>query len=393
VSQEKKWSEKMKKHIKRVLASLIKEPLLLTAAALAAISMFFTPPDAEYISYLHPSVLSLLFCLMAVVAGLCRVGILGRLSDALAHSAKNVRLFAIIMTSACFFSSMLITNDVALITFVPLAISTMRDCRRRDTILTVVEMTAAANIGSVATPVGNPQNLFIYTYYNMTPGEFFKASLPIAGVGVILLLPIIFFIGRDKLTVVAADNAGAGDNPDGTVMDGGAKGKTIIYGLLFILAVLSVFGVIPYWICFIITVVAVIFTDRAIFCDIDYVLLLTFVCFFIFTGNLSRVPAVEKAVRSVLDGREILVSALLSQVTSNVPATTMLASFTDKAGLLLAGVNIGGVGTPIASMASLISYRLYCASDSAGRGRYMGIFLAVNAALLAAYLAISFILL
>ena len=364
----------------KIKAFLKKEIVFSIAALVALASMFLCPPSLEYIDYLDLATLELLFCLMCAVAGLRNAGVMDRLAHTLIVRARSGKALALALVALCFFSAMLITNDVALITFVPLTIAVFGAEDKRRLIVTVVMETVAANLGSMATPIGNPQNIFLYSYYSLSAGEFFTIILPFAGLCLLLtaLTAALFRYGAPR-------QADTGTAPAVNVRD------TVVYAVLFLVCVLTVLKLISSHICFAAVLLIVLVYNRRILLRVDYFLLLTFVCFFVFVGNISSVEAVQRAVSAALGGRELLVSALASQVISNVPAAVMLASFTENAKELLLGVNIGGLGTPVASLASLIAYKQYCACDDPDRGAFFRIFLAVNFALLIILLAAAYL--
>ena len=361
----------------KALAFLKKDPVLWAAAAAALCSMALTPPDRAYLDYLNLRVLALLFCLMAVVAGLRRIGLLARLSDGLAARFPGPRAQAMSMVQLCFFTSAVITNDVALLTFVPftLALPLARD--RRLLLRTVVLETVAANLGSLGTPIGNPQNLFLCTHYGLAAGDFFRAVLPLWGLSWLLVTAGTLWLCRGA----ALPEAGTGERAR-PVDPPLPAARCAEYGALLALCLLTVFNVVDWRWCLGLTAAVLLLWDRPLFFGVDYGLLATFVCFFVFVGNLGRCGPVAAWLEGLLLGRELPVSALVSQVVSNVPAAAMLAPFTADARGLLLGTNIGGLGTPVASMASLISYKLYCAGERPEKGRYLLFFSLVNFALL-----------
>jgi len=358
-----------------------KEPVLFVSAVLAALSMFIVHPDTVYIGYINWSVLATLFCLMAVTAGLRQTGLFEFLSDRFIKSGLSGRFLALVLIAVCFFASALITNDVVLITFVPFTISLFG--HGRNLIRIIVMETVAANLGSLTTPVGNPQNLFLYSYYSLDFGRFLSVTLPLGGVCLILVAvcSLLLVRGSDKIESSAS-----------------AKIRPPVFPLcrycaLFLLCILVVLKVLDWKICLGVSVLCLFLFDRPLFSRVDYSLIVSFFCFFIFVGNLARIGPVDILIHEVLMGHVLLVSALASQCISNVPAAALLASFTDDWKSLLLGVNIGGLGTLIASMASLISYRFYSVSENAERGRYLAVFSAVNFSLLALLLLLSFLLL
>jgi Na+/H+ antiporter NhaD/arsenite permease-like protein len=355
------------------------ETVLCVSAVLALGSMLLAPPSAAYLDYIDLPVLALLFCLMAVVAGLRSAGLFAWLAHQMLAVSRSAGKLAALLTLLCFVTAALITNDVALITFVPFTVGLLYDVDPRRLGRVVIVETVAANLGSLVTPIGNPQNLFLYSYYGLSLGSFFTAMLPLAGIslGLVLLLCLLLFRGMGRET------------PDGGEAPHLHPAALARYGALFVLCLLTVLKAIPAWLCLATVVLVLLCRDRGLFRQVDYSLLGTFVCFFIFVGNLSSLEAVRGAVTAVLSGHEMLLAALLSQVVSNVPAAMALAPFTDAARELLWGVNIGGLGTLIASMASLISYRQFCRVRGASRGRYLAEFTLVNVPALALLLGIG----
>lgn len=347
------------------------QPVLLIVLIAAALTILFIPPDKEYFKYCNRTVLIQLFCLMAAVSGFRSVGIFEKATALLLNKAGNLRRLGVIFTLICFFSSMFFTNDVALLTFVPLTIIVYNSINdEKSKILTIVLETAAANLGSMLTPFGNPQNLFIYDEYHLSICDFLKTMFPsgMFSLGMLLLLNLL--IPKKMCTAFTEEN---------TLIN---KKKLTAYLILFIICLLTVFRVIPDIWCFGITIIAMLVLDIRLFAKIDYGLIGTFVCFFIFVGNIARIDAVSIFFSRILNEREIIVSVVLSQVISNVPAAVMLSGFTDNGTQLLLGVNLGGLGTVIASLASLISFQFYRKSEKAQSGCYMIIFTAVNFGLL-----------
>ncbi|MBE6031623.1 MAG: citrate transporter [Clostridiales bacterium] len=340
--------------------------------------MFLVPPSKEYLGYLNESVLALLFCLMAVVAGFRRSGAFELLSRTLIAKTGNFRALAFVLVLLCFFSSMALTNDVALITFVPLTIGIFAGCDKENMLILIVALeTVAANLGSLVTPIGNPQNLFIYDHYHMHIGDFFRVTLPLGGISLVIVLLLLLLVKKDPL-----------DIPGGWSPLKIRKKECLLHGILFLFCILTVLRVVDHRICLAVVLVCLLLFDRKIFPRVDYFLLLTFVAFFIFVGNLSQAPAVSDFLSGLLEGRTMLVSALVSQGISNVPSAVLLSTFTEDVKGLLLGVNIGGLGTLVASLASLISYKFYSTHAHARPGRYLAIFSAVNFPLLAVLLII-----
>ena len=366
--------ERVKKFIKD-------QPVLIIAFIAALATVFIVPPDSGYKDYLNSTVLIQLFCLMTAVGGFRSVGIFEKLTAVLLKKSGSIRRLGIIFTVICFFTSMLVTNDVALITFVPLTLMVFDRIKdEKSRIFTIVLETAAANLGSMVTPFGNPQNLFIYDKYKLTLGDFFGTMLPSATVSLMLLLLMCMILPKEKCTAESKNE----QEISGI--------KTAIYFILFIVCLLSVFRVISDTNCLIIAIATALVTNYKLLFKVDYGLLATFVCFFVFVGNIARIDAVRDFVSGILAGRELVVSVVLSQIISNVPAAVMLSGFTDNGKELLLGVNLGGLGTIIASLASLISFQYYKASEGAKSLRYMGVFTVVNVVLLAVLLGFTVII-
>lgn len=357
------------------------QPVLVIAFILAVATMFIVPPDREYIGYCNRTVLIELFALMAAVAGLRSIGIFDTVTRVILQKTGTVRRLGAVMILICFFSAMLVTNDVALITFVPLTLliySNIKD--DKSLILTIVLESAAANLGSMMTPVGNPQNLFLYDKYGLTAMTFVKTMLPVGALGLAAVLLLTLFLPKDKCEAPKRSEAKL------PVI------KAAVYTGVFVLCIAAVFRLVPDWVCLIAAIAAALICDVKLLLKIDYILLATFVCFFVFVGNIARIDAVSEFFSGILTGRELIVSALLSQVISNVPAAVMLAEFTDNGTQLLLGVDIGGFGTIIASMASLIAFQIYRGSERAQTGKYMGVFTLVNVTLLVLLLGTQFII-
>ena len=356
----------------RIRSFVKREPVLLLSALAALVSCFFVAPDAGYLAYIDWRTLALLYCLMTVVAGLRQAGLFAYLAHILCLRAGTLRAMGTLLVALCFVSSMLITNDVALLTFVPFAVVVLGMAgQSRALIHVVVLQTVAANLGSILTPVGNPQNLYLYSYYDFPMADFLGVTFPVWALSLVLILLGCLILPRTPLTVFL------GETP---LLN---RRRLRIYGALFLVCMLTVLRVLP-WPAMLGTVIAVLLIfDRKMLLKADFLLLLTFAAFFVFSGNLARVPAVDNLLRRLLGGREYLAALLTSQVISNVPAALLLSGFTAESRALLLGVNVGGLGTPIASLASLISMKLYSHSEHADAGRYLAEFTLVNLLLLA----------
>ena len=351
-----------------MLGCLKKEPVLCVSALLAVGSMFLVPPSAAYLSYIDVRVLCLLFCLMAVVAGVQECGMFSVLAQTLLSGRKPFRIISILLVMLPFFSSMLVTNDVALITFVPFAILVLELAGRRDAMIRVIVLqTVAANLGSMATPVGNPQNLFLYAHYQLTAGDFFGLLLPLTSFSFVLLLIAAAWGGGTQIQIAFPEKAKMHETK-----------KLAAYVVLFVLCLLSVFRVLHYGVLTVIVAATLAVLSPKLLKQVDYGLLLTFVFFFVFSGNLGQIPAIYDVLVALLEKNTLLCSAAVSQVISNVPAAVLLSGLTQDWQGLLAGVDVGGLGTPVASLASLISLKFYLRTEGRQIGTYMLWFTVAN---------------
>ena len=281
-----------------------------------------------------------------------------------------------------FFSSMLVTNDVALLIFVPFTLELLMQLGYQKAIIPVLVLqTVAANLGSMATPVGNPQNLFLYAAFNLSAGEFFAVVLPLAAVSFLCLTAASVPVLPGKLSAQELEKA-----------EISSVCNLLIYAALFVLCLLTVFRIVPYVITTVVIVAVLFVLNRKLLKEIDYMLLLTFVCFFVVSENLGQVDTVRDFLQNLLNRNTLLTAVGASQVISNVPAAVLLSGFTDQWRDLLAGVNIGGLGTPIASLASLITLKLYMRWPGAKVMKFMGVFTVANVVGLGVLLAISVLL-
>ena len=363
----------------KVLKNIRKiDTVLCIAWILAIISAFFVYPSKEYLGYIDFRSLGILWGLMVIIQGLKENSVFDRIAGFLLSKVTKSWQLSAMLIFMCFFGSMLITNDVALITFVPFALMILHDCRREDMMIpTVVLQTVAANLGSMLTPIGNPQNLYLYGLTGMSLIGFIKIMLPFSLVSAILLvLSLLVIPGREKSL--------SKNDRSSITSHFGSKRQIIIYAVLFAIALLTVVRILPWYVFAIIVLVIVGGMDYKILFRADYILLLTFIGFFIFTGNMGRIEVISSFLEEVLIGREFGISVALSQVISNVPATLMLSGFTMNYKSLLIGVNVGGLGTLIASMASLISYKAYSKEYQEKSGKYLLVFTAFNVVFLIA---------
>lgn len=371
-----------------IIRFLKQETVLCAALMLAACSALFVHPDPGYRSYIDFRTLSILFCLMGAMAGLQKTGVFRWVAQALLCRVKKARQLVLILVLLCFFSSMAITNDVALITFVPFTFIVLSlagtEIRKRFLIPVIVLQTIAANLGSMLTPVGNPQNLYLFGRAGISLGEFIRLMLPYTLLSLFLLLlwSAVSFREYDAPITVAFDE---------NVHLLGQRIPLAAYFALFGIDLLAVARVIPYGAALVVTIVCLLLIDRSMFARIDYSLLLTFVGFFIFIGNMGRLPVFYEFLRKIVSGNELLAGAAASQVISNVPAALLLSGFTKNLSPLIIGVNIGGLGSLIASMASLISYKLVVREEGEMKGAYFRQFTVTNICFSAALLLFAFV--
>lgn len=345
------------------------ETVLCVSFLLAVLSAFVIKPDMLYLTYPDYRTIALLFCLMIIVAGFQSLGIFRMLGHFLITRAGSIRGLSVVMILLCFFSSMVITNDVTLITFVPFTILVLRMSGRVERILKLVVLeTIAANLGSMATPIGNPQNLYLYSISDLTAGEFMQAVLPYAGLSLILLV-IVVFVGKDEPLL----DVSVKDEPEKRAEKNAGRvlGQAVPLLILLILCLLVVFRILPYQPVLICVILVILVVNRKLYLSVDYFLLLTFLCFFVFIGNMKRIPQVSEFLVSVVQGRELLAGILTSQIISNVPAAILLSGFSSDFSALLTGVNLGGLGTLIASLASLISFKFFAKEYPDKKGSFM----------------------
>lgn len=370
---------------------LNKEVVLTVATILAIISCFFIKPNTNYFNYIDYHTLVLLFSLMLAMAGLKKQGLFDRLGRILIGKTSSIRQVILVLVMLCFFCSMLITNDVTLITFVPftfVVFNLLSQTARKKYLLQVVCMqTLAANLGSMFTPIGNPQNIYLYEKGGLGFFEFLKLMLPYTFVSLLLLLIWISILCRktERITTRIIDLK----EPQHSLHD---TKKTFLYTVIFILSILTILHILPYQILFVVVLILTIIIDRKTILNVDYSLLLTFVAFFVFVGNLGRIQAFSDFLRGFIDKREVLTSVIASQVISNVPAALLLSGFTDNIKSLIIGTNIGGLGTLIASMASLISFRQLTTSNNENKGKYFFLFTTSNIIFLIVLIVLWFII-
>ena len=336
------------KAVSRVIGFVKKNAVMVVAFAAALVTSIIVPVDREYIGYFDFKTLSCLYCVLAVVCALKNIRFFYTIAQKIVELFKNARLCVIVLIYITFIGSMLIANDMALLTFLPLGYFVLKSTdKQKYMVFTFIMQNIAANLGGMLTPFGNPQNLYLYTKFNIPNLEFMGIMAPPFTLSILLItLCCIIFVRPEPLKVE------------------GRKiqlplAKTVLYLCLFALSIVIVFRGIPYTVGLVVITTVLLIADRDALKRVDYPLLLTFVFFFVFSGNMARIDAVRNLFSFLLDKNTLLFSVASCQIISNVPSAILLSQFTDNYADLLVGVNIGGAGTLIASLASLITFREY----------------------------------
>lgn len=362
----------MKIYVKKICKFVKTDTVLVVSIVLAVISMLAVKPDRQYLTYIDFRTLAILFCLMTIVAVFRHEGIFDFIADKVLNKVRNTSSIVLVLVLLCFFMSMIITNDVALITFAPLAIiildKTDEHMRAKWILNCVAMQTVAANLGSMLTPIGNPQNLFLYGKLNSESSNtgvlgFVELMLPYSIVSLILL--IVWVAALKIILEKRSDNRNEKNQSDtgnirkvyGKTLKNVNKAYLINYSALFLISILAVAHKVHYIIPLILVLLYSVIRNRKVLTKVDYSLLATFVALFVFIGNVGRILFFSHALMRIIGGRETITAIIASQVISNVPAAILLAGFTDNISALIVGTNIGGLGTLIASMASLISFK------------------------------------
>lgn len=361
------------------MPDIIKKPLIHTtafvknnavfciAAVLAVITCFIISPDNEYLDYFDFKTLTCLFCTLAVVCALKNIRFFTILAKSIVRKSGTLRTAVTTLIFITFFGSMLIANDMALLTFLPLGYYVLKISDKKDWMAyTFILQNIAANLGGMLTPFGNPQNLYLYTEFNIPTAEFVKIMFTPFAAATAMILICCMFISREKIVLLSEKDERI------------PKLRASFYIILFALSITIVFRIIPYWTGLIIILASLLITDRKAIMRVDYSLLGTFVCMFIFAGNMSRIDIIKDVLSSLLEKNTLIFSSLSCQVISNVPSAVLLSQFTDNYPDLLRGVNIGGTGTLIASLASLITFREYTSRNPGKTGYYVGMFSLFN---------------
>lgn len=348
------------------------DPVLVASLVLALLSMLVVTPSADYLDYIDVRTLVILLALMAVVAAISSLGTFDRLARRMLEGSRGIRSTCAVLVALPFFLSMFITNDVALLTFVPFAIIVLGMAERKDLVIPVLVLqTLAANLGSMLLPFGNPQNIFISSRYGAGLIDFMTVTGPLVLMGAVFLL---FLVCRVK--------GGCGTVGFEGYVQRFDRARLAVLMVLFLICILAVVRTVPYEISVPLVLLVVVLVSPRTLLRVDWGLLLTFVFLFIFAGNLASVDSVRSVLDDLMSWDPVVTSALVSQFISNVPATVMLSNFTSCWDGLLAGVNLGGFGTPIASMASIITLRIYSRENGSDRVSFLRFFTIANVVML-----------
>ncbi len=366
------------------LAQFLRKNTVFIIALLAAVvTAFFVPPDAQYLSYFDWKTLSCLFCTLAVICALRNIHFFTVVAHKIVGMTGNIRRAIIAIIMITFIGSMLIANDMALLTFLPLGYHVLASSgQKKHMVFTFIMQNIGANLGGMLTPFGNPQNLYLYNKFQIPTAKFMGImAIPFAAAIFLILVCCLILIRPEPIRVENQED------------DRLPVGRTVLYLLLFAFSIVIVFRLIPYYIGLIVIPAVLLFADRKALRNVDYFLLLTFACFFVFSGNMARIDGVNRVLSSLMAKNPLIVSILSCQVISNVPSAILLSGFTTEYRALLYGVNIGGTGTLIASLASLITFRQYTALEPAGTKRYLGVFTLLNFLFLAVMTGVCVLLL
>ena len=375
IYKKKQYHSVHRSPITPVWSFIKKNAVMFIALLAAAITTVIVPFDSEYKSYFDFKTLTCLFCVLAVVCALKNINFFYILARKVVERFRNARMCVLTLVYITFIGSMLIANDMALLTFLPLGYYVLTATRKEKLMaFTFIMQNIAANLGGMLTPFGNPQNLYLYSRFDIPNLEFMSIMAPPFILAVILItVCCVIFVKPDEL-VLSEETASF------------EPARTSLYLVLFALAIVIVFRGIPYWIGLIIIPAVLVFADRKALMDVDYPLLLTFVFFFIFAGNMARIPVIRDFFSSLLEKNTLVFSTVSCQFISNVPSSILLSQFTGNYRELLVGVNIGGTGTLIASLASLITFREYVKHNPGKAKYYILTFSAFNFGFLAVML-------
>lgn len=362
----------------KIINFIKKEVVLSVAIVLTVVTCFFVPIDKEYLNYFDYNTLTCLFCMLAVVAGLKSTNVFELISRKMINMFHTRRGVIYSLVFGTFFFDMIVANDMSLITFLPLTYIVLHSTKNDKYLaFTFIMQTIAANMGGMITPYGNPQNLYLYSYYNIPTSEFFGILFIQAVTVAVLLYICISFIKNEKLTLRRKSKIII------------ARNKLYIYAILFIIVILTIFRVIPYLITLLSVLIVMIMTDRRRFKDVDYALIATFCVFFIFSGNIARISAIKEFIASIVTKNTLLAGIISCQFISNVPTAIFLSKFTTNYTDLLISVNIGSLGILISSLASLITLKEFLKHQPKNFWKYLGIFTLFNTMFLIVLLLIT----
>ncbi len=362
-----------------IITNFIRQNVVLTIALIAAvITSCIIPPDEKYIDYFDFKTLTCLFCTLACICALRNIRFFVILAERIVRLCKNAKLCILTLVYITFIGSMILANDMALLTFLPLGFMVLETTgMKKHMAFTFVMQNIAANLGGMLTPFGNPQNLYIYSKFNIPTGEFMSImAIPFAVAITVITACCLIFVKAEPMTVTTKPKKIN-------------KSRAAIYLVLFAISIIVVFNIIPYVIGLILIPIAIFILDREALKDVDYPLLLTFCAFFVFAGNMARIEVVRDLFEWLLSKNTLIVSALSCQVISNVPSAVLLSQFTENYKELLLGVNIGGAGTLIASLASLITFREYTKNNPGKTKSYIAVFSAFNFGMLILLLIVA----
>ncbi|MCH5157082.1 MAG: anion permease [Clostridiales bacterium] len=355
------------KHHFHVGAFVKKYAMPIIAVTLALITCIFVPFDKAYLGYFDLSTLATLFCTLAVVSAFKNIRFFTWLAKKIVLKFGNLRNTVFALVFVTYFGSMVMANDMALITFLPLGYVALDSCNRRDKMpIVFVMQNVAANLGGMLTPFGNPQNIYLFGFYQLNTVEFLRIMALPCAVALLLIVGVCLFVKKDKIQLYAEQEK----TP--------STWRSIVYAALFVLSVLIVFDVLPWYIVFAIVIIAMLALDYKALGKVDYGLLLTFTAFFVFSGNLARIDAINDILSKIVSTSPLLVGVASCQFISNVPTAVLLSKFTTDYSNLIVAVNIGGLGTPIASLASLITLNEFKKNNPTGIKRYLAVFFAIN---------------
>lgn len=354
------------------IRKIIKENVVLVIASiLAVITCFIIPIDKEYLRYFNKETLSCLFCMLVVVAGLKRTNVFEIISEKLISKFHTTRGVIRALVFGTFGFDMIVANDMSLITFLPLTYIVLHSTKNDKYLAyTFILQTIAANMGGMITPYGNPQNLYLYSYFNINTIEFFSILLPQFTLTALLLFICTCFIKNKPLVL---------HNKTDEKLN---KKKFIVYSILFVLTIATIFRLIPYIITLILVFLVVLIVDRKTFRNVDYGLILTFCVFFIFSGNIARIRGIKLLIFDLMYDNTLIAGIVSCQFISNVPTAILLSQFTNNYSELLISVNIGSLGILISSLASLITLKEFLKHNPKGFKKYLLLFTAVNTAFL-----------